>query len=439
MSNDRTGSPACCTEMNGLRWHRGSNTMPRKQNKRKQVKVKAKRASNGSSDVAALTRMVANMQKPSSQVTDLGRLLLHGGNMLGGLVGLPSIFGSGDYKMSQNSLWSASGQVPFMHSSSESVVIRHREYITDVSMVGPSFAQTNFDINPGLAFPFPYLSNIAINFQEYKFRGLVFEYKTTSSTALTTATNTAMGKVMMAIQYRSDAAPFVNTQQLLNTMWSVDSVPSQSCLLPVECAPRENPFAIQYIREGDAPGDLKMYDLGQFTLATAGGQTGQNNVVGELWVSYEVELLKPVVTTPFLAAFQRSMGGWSNAVPNGTSATNYVNNLGITIDGNNIYIPAGTVGKYEISYRYEGNNVAFQAYPSLSHENLVFNAAVYTPVSLLNQTGGGWMHWFELNNKTLPGKYIVNSDGILPTSGGPANALSRIHITRIVPQATSEW
>lgn len=384
------------------------------------------------------------MQKPSSQVTDLGRLLLHGGNMLGGLVGLPTIFGSGDYQMSQNSLWTASGQVPFMHSSSESLTLRHREFVFNVSMNGATFTPTTLDINPGLGNLFPYLSRLATNFQEYDFKGLIFEYKSTSSVALTTGTNTAMGKVMMAVQYRSDAAPFISDTQLLNTMWSVDSKPSEAAILPVECAPSENPFKIQYIREDVTfPGDAKMYDLGQFTIATAGGQTGQTNVIGELWVSYEVELRKPVVTTEPRAMFQRSMNGWSDAVPTGTSFVDLVNNMGITISViagvPTIRIPAGTVGKFELSVRYEGNNVAFQTYPSLGNNNLTLSPAIFTPQALLNQTGGGWMHWFTLTDPTQSGEYFINADGILPTSGAPANALSRIHIVRINGNATTEW
>jgi hypothetical protein len=39
---------------------------------------------------------------------------------------------------------------------------------------------------------FPWLSNIAQNFESYKLRGLVFEFKSMSGDALT-STNTALG------------------------------------------------------------------------------------------------------------------------------------------------------------------------------------------------------------------------------------------------------
>jgi len=270
--------------------------MPPKIKNKSKKKRSSKQSSQPDRSLAEVTRLLKNLNAPKSQVTDLGRMLLSGGNAVGSMFGFPKVFGSGSYQFT-NSLWNASAQVPIVHSSNEGIRFKHREYIGDIAMNGPTFTSYSYSINPGLSTTFPFLSTIANAFQEYDFKGLVFEFKTTSATALASGTNTAMGSVMLACQYRADSEPFVNKMQLLNEMWSVDTVPSSNCVLPIECAPMENVLPRQYVRTGGVgTGDIKMYDLGLVTLATAGGQTGQTNVVGELWVSYDVEFYKPTAT-----------------------------------------------------------------------------------------------------------------------------------------------
>jgi len=325
--------------------------------KRKTPPKKArKNAQNG--DLAQITKMLQKLNAPKNQVTDLGRGLLRGGNMVGSMFGFPKIFGSGSYHMATNSLWNSTSQVPIMHSATETVTIRHREYIADVSMNGTSFTSSVFSVNPGLPSTFPFLSQIGDNFQEYSFKGLVFEYKTTSATALVSGTNTAMGSVMLAAQYRADAPAFTNKSQLLNEMWSVDTVPSSNAVLPVECAPMENVLARQYTRTGPVGGDIKLFDLCTLTVATQGGQAGQTNVVGELWASYEVEFRKPqivggVTPTAGLGSFATSTT-FSGVSPINGFANTGASTLGMTYTPNSIVFPTGLTGYYSVYIIWAG-------------------------------------------------------------------------------------
>jgi hypothetical protein len=322
--------------------------------KRKTKSKRPKKASTSSNnELATVTRMLKQMNnRPGSEVTDLGRLLLKGGNIASSFFGFPKIFGSGSYAMT-NSLWNATSQVPIMHSSNESVRIKHREYIGDITMNGANFLTYPFAINPGLASTFPYLSAVAQNFQEYSFKGLVFEYKSTSATALVSGTNTAMGSVMLAAQYRADAPIFVNKTQLLNEMWSVDTVPSQNTVLPVECAPAETVLPKQYIRTGAVTGDIKLFDLCTLTVATFGAQTGQNNVVGELWASYDVELCKPqvssTVSAPGSSAYYGISNSWSTNNLFGGVLPSAASTIAITTNLNTLSFPVGSGGYYLIS------------------------------------------------------------------------------------------
>lgn len=171
------------------------------------------------------------------------------------------------------------------------VTVRHREYIGDVSS-SIAFTNTTYSINPGLATTFPWLSTIAGNFEEYDFKQLVFQFKSTSADALN-STNTALGTVVGATIYNSVNAAFSNKQQMENYEFAKSSKPSEDQVYPVECAHGENPVEQLYIRTSGVPtgADPRLYDLGTFQLATVGSQAAA--VVGELWVSYTVELYKP--------------------------------------------------------------------------------------------------------------------------------------------------
>lgn len=376
---------------------------PKVKNGKKRVpRSRVRRAPRGSNtttkELSQLTKMVAKLNVPKNDVTDIGRMLLAGGNMLGSMVGLPKIFGSGDYALDQNTLWKAGAQVPSMHSSNESITLRHREYITDVAMNGTAFTTQTFPLNPGVFSTFPFLSTIAQNFQEYTFLGLVFEYKTTSATALVSGTNTAMGSVQMAFQYRADAPVPATKQGLLNEMWSVDTVPSQNCILPVECAPKENPFQIQYVRNFLAPpGDIKMYDLGTLVVATSGGQPLQTNVIGEIWVSYEVELRKPLIAAPIGTGIQSAYytngvtagNFYTNALPLGNPPGRVLDTIGpagtgLSVSSTVITFPVGCQGYYLLSFMWAGTPVV----PTVCTINTTLVNCTNASGSFFNGTNG---------------------------------------------------
>lgn len=283
--------------------------------------------------------------KPKVPRSVLGKVLDSGN-------AIAKIFGWGAYSVKQNSLWDGTlaRQVPHMQSNMESVVFRHREYIGDVSS-SITFASKVFNVNPGLDDTFPYLAAIARNFQQYRFRGLIFEFKSTSANALN-STNTALGTVALAMQYQSDCADFVNKNQLLNEMWSVDGKPSENVILPVECDPTLTTLPLLYTRSGNRPtgSDLKMYDMGKVTIATVGSQAA--SVIGELWVSYEVELQKPQLYAGLAMGSETAHFSLvpTSAAPLAASAI-YLDYIGLTISGGTtIVFPTSCQGKYMITY-----------------------------------------------------------------------------------------
>jgi hypothetical protein len=261
--------------------------------------------------------------------------------------------GMGDYTVNQNSIVSrASNSVPSMHKNDQTVVIRHREYIGPISGTTSFAVAYELPINPGLASTFPWLSGIATNFQEYKIRGMVYHYVPTSGTAIS-GTNSALGAVMIQTSYRATESAPASKVTMLNEYWANEVVPSDTMAHPIECDPKENPFAVHYVRSGNIPsGDLLLYDVGKTFVATQGMQG--TNVVGDLWVTYEVELKKPMVTSnvisPSLYYSARWFGGLQSNLFQGPIFGPIVGTLNITTGVSNVItIPRGTFGEFTIS------------------------------------------------------------------------------------------
>jgi len=203
--------------------------------------------------------------------------------------------GSGAYTVVSNSLVKGandlSSQVPMMHGRG-ATRIRHREYITDINTSTDFQLQFSAPINAAQAVIFPWLAKSAVNWEQWKALGIVFEYVSTSSNALNSI-NTALGSINMATQYNVLDNPFTNKQQLLNYEFSVSTKPADSVCHPVECDPSETPNLPLYTTGFEPPlsGDARLYNLGRFSAYSSGSQAA--SVAGELWVTYDILLIKP--------------------------------------------------------------------------------------------------------------------------------------------------
>jgi hypothetical protein len=209
--------------------------------------------------------------------------------------------GSGDYEVGDmcqtNSLF-GKGKVGMSNASfyntDMGTRVVHREYLGDV-FTGPSagtFNNTSFPINPGLSYVFPYLSQIASNFEEYSFKGLAFEFVTTTSPY---NSSSAMGSAVMSMEYNASAPPFTSKPQMENSDFAISARFDKSMLYGVEC--KENALNSYYIRSSASTIPVTNTDLGNFQFATAPASTfPTNSIIGELWVSYDVELLRPRIS-----------------------------------------------------------------------------------------------------------------------------------------------
>lgn len=324
-----------------------------------------------------------------------GELITEGASRLGklALTAIPKMLtGFGDYaapafKPRQNSIMSEmlSNGPPSMHSTNaRSFIFRHREYLGDVQTGSAgAFNINNYYINPGLPSSFPWLSQIASNFEQYRFNGLVYEFKSTSADALN-STNTALGVVIMVTDYNAGDDNFGNKQEMENHEFASSARQSCSMLHPIECKKSQTPVSELYIRNGPVPSgeDPRLYDLGNFQIATQ-GQQGSSVNIGELWVTYEVEFFKPqlgglTTGSSLLTDHFWSSTGVSTSAYFGTSRTTREgSSLGCTVSGNTITFPSYiTQGNYIGTIFWAGANTAVTT-PSFAYTSNCQGIAIW--------------------------------------------------------------
>jgi len=270
-----------------------------------------------------------------------------------------NISGYGDYHVKSNVLYSGA-TVPYIRNpslTSNSTVISHKEYIGDIytSDTAGAFKIQGFPINAGLAQTFEWLAQIAMNYEQYVVEGIIFAFRSMSCDALN-STNTALGTVIMATNYNVYNVPFASKAEMEGYEFSTSFKPSTSALHPVECSPLQTPNNELYVRTGAVPSgaDQRLYDLGTFYIATVGGQAASVNI-GELWVTYQVALLKPKLYQALgygEVAYAAALVSVDSANPLGTSSSSVYNNSNIVIVGSTINFPIyPQPTRYAIRYR----------------------------------------------------------------------------------------
>lgn len=304
------------------------------------------------------------------------------GKFLGGKLGhlVEQITGFGDYTIHTNSIMKGGMTVPQVVNSHQKggVIVRHREYIGPV-LASTTFNCTSYLIQPGLPDAFPWLSTIANAFEQYKLRGMLFEFQSTSSDALlSSSTNTALGSVTMMTDYDvADAAP-TSKREMLNSEFSCANKPSVSFIHPIECKRSVTPINMLYTRGSYAVPtgfDQRLYDFARFNIAVEGCQAGGGEL-GLLWCTYEIELFKSQFAYYGLADHFR-MTAITNLLPLGTvvgSNKNAGGTIGGTISGNSLSygFPLNiSSGKYLMTYSVLGGGIANCHAPSLTFTNCV--------------------------------------------------------------------
>lgn len=310
-----------------------------------------------------------------------GRALgARGGEYVGGAAAnlVKQLTGFGDYAIKANALMPG-GEInnPNTHGGT---VYRGCEYLGDViSGAANSFNLQSFIINPGLESTFPKLSQFLSNYEQYVIEGMFFEFRTMSADALN-STNTALGQVIMACNYNVLNPNFGTKAEMEEYDGGVSVKPSESCKFFIECARSESPMDVLYTRTGGTlNGDQRMYDLGNFQIATNGLQ-GSNVNVGELWISYQVAGLKPKLYSAlgnYNCAYIVSNTSYTNSAPlgDGTESILYQdpigdNGWGIDPAGTTLTFPVSALLQTYLVYLYwYGSSATAITHPSITQSS----------------------------------------------------------------------
>lgn len=320
------------------------------------------------------------------------------GRAIGGFLGdaAGKVIGHGDYEVKSNSL--VGPGITFGDGKS-SIRVRHSEYLGQVAS-SVSFVNTSYPVNPGSITTFPWLSQLAKNFERWRPFGLIFEFRSTSATAVS-STNTALGAVVVGSSYNVDDPPFASKRIAESTMFVSSTVPCNSMLHPVECARDMELVNSLMIREdnGSLPvgATRALYDLCITQLMTQGMQLAAADL-GEWWVHYDFELMYPKLTT--------QVTGVAHYRGNTTTGTSPLSNFAFGNSANIGAISGNTENADFIQFANSvspGNAIQFKAtgtfqvvYTARATGNVVFTTlcntftgAASTAPTLVNYFGSG--------------------------------------------------
>lgn len=224
--------------------------------------------------------------------TELGRA---GGNLLS------HITGRGNYNITSNSIISGDdlkpAQLSFSPTGSASVRIKKREFID--SMVVPAepgaFDTRSFRLQCTDTSTFPWLCDIANHFTEWQLMGCVFSFETSSSNY---AADMALGTIAIGTQYNANERKFRTMDEILQSPYHTRGNPSESLMHGIECDPTLQVSEGLFTRRVGCEGPPNLYDHGVVTVATEGLPAQAGQIIGRLYVTYDIELSLPVLPAP---------------------------------------------------------------------------------------------------------------------------------------------
>lgn len=273
--------------------------------------------------------------------------------------GIGSIFGSGDYTISGQTpnynVLTSSSQVPKFSSGKQNNIVCHREYLGDIYGTS-AFTAASYPLNPGMNETFPWLSTVAQNYQEYRFHGLVFEFRPLITDFIASG---SPGVVVMATNYNADAPAYVTKQQMENSEFATSVKPTTGLMHAVECDVTQTILPQRYVRTSPATvgQDLRVYDHGNFQFATQANPTVD---LGELWVTYCVEFFKPILPSTVGGEVESQHSyrtGSASGTPMGSVTVANVGTMNLSFTTSTVSFPSTPLQKYLVSFNWFGTAV----------------------------------------------------------------------------------
>ena len=353
--------------------------------------------------------------------------------------------GRGEYEQSNELMSTSTSSPPVFQSAGDeagALCISHREYVGDIFAPATAsvsdFTVQSFPLNPGLEQSFPWLSQIAQNYEEYELKQCVFEFVSTVQDI--NSSNGQVGTIITATQYNSSRPDFQDKPAMAAYAHSVSGKSTDNQTHGVECDPSKlSGSEGKYIRANPVMfgEDLKTYDHGRFQLATHNIPAAMaSGTLGELYVQYTVVLRKPkfftgrgLGLTRFVEVADATQGATMTAVKpfgvDGEELSARQNNISILVSKTDnalkLTFPAYYGGRLRIMLSVEGTSLSGNLIDGSSI--LTGNVTTVADLFAARTQGADNPDWFQRALDQYRGMATI-SVNIEPSTNATDNSIS---------------
>lgn len=329
--------------------------MPRKA--RKNAKKKRTKAAGGSTSVAKAVKKAVTKALIGPVRRKIGPKMRNGNFMSGSKANIASY----EHKASMPIVKQASyGTGAPQFNGGRPFVVRHREYLQQIINVTTFTGAGRYIIQPGLVDNFPWLSQIAQSFEQYRFKKLKYIYRN----RCTTTTN---GAIYMAVQYDPSDPEFASIDDIMDYAgarsevvwrdWSYDAMLKRGSIL-----------SKYFVRTDSLPSGLdpQTFDMGLFTICAVSTSGSAGVITGDLLVEYEVEFMNPKKNPNLLGACgfsvndgftdEKNVAAYPLGMPSDPPSVTF-NNFGsaqaveIKVEGGQQGLNLTEPGAYQVTYQ----------------------------------------------------------------------------------------
>lgn len=364
------------------------------------------------------------------------------------LLGMGMYTGMGGYE-STNALMSGSVNPEASYQTLDeegALCITNHEYVSEIyaNPTNTLFQNNGYSLNPGLENVFPWLSQIAQNYEEYEFKQCIFEYR--SLVQDINSANGQVGSIIMATNYNPQAANFTDKAIMQAYAHANSFRVTDGGIHGVECDPEKLSGPVgRYIRTNPVLSgeDIKNYDHAKFQIAIHNTpSTMVNQSIGELWVTYKVVLRKPklyaargfnlnrsIYATPAVAAGSSAstfpFGGLANTSNWAFGQQNNIPLIWTPTSGNlKVTFPAYFNGDLEIILKLESDATMGGAMISGSAPVITGNVTpiydIYASTNTLSSTSPSY-YWDALTAKNAVALFHLR---VRSATGGVDNSFT---------------
>lgn len=203
-------------------------------------------------------------------------------------------------KRSRTSMTKYNTSDPVMDTSGSGVVVKHKEFmgIVPACPANKTFSSNAHSLNPSNVNLFPWLSQIAQQYEQYRFKKLKFTFSSTCRNATATESLTT-GTIAIACQYNPDSPAYSSLDEIMCAQGVRHTTITTQKDLSFYCNTNMATINGPAIRAvGTPPSSSTMdnvrYNLGDISIAVADTPSGfAGESIGQMFVEYEIELSVP--------------------------------------------------------------------------------------------------------------------------------------------------